>query len=896
MTKTSKPSTTQTSMQTSARTGLSSDEVLKLQREFGKNELVPEKPKSFFWKLFSALKEPTFLLLIIAATVYFILGEPRDGLIMLGFVIFMIAINVIQEWRTDKTLAALKSLSVPKITVIRDSREQEISSTDLVPGDLMLVHEGIKIPADGWILTCSDFRVNESTLTGEVESVWKKPAENFIAKAHSSTQILSQTATQSGNYWLDDYCYAGTLVTQGSATIEVSAIGAKTEYGKIGTNVASAPEDFTPLQQQVKKLVKFCAINAAFSLVLVAIITWFNLSNLSFIERLTGSILSGITLAMTMIPEEFPVILTVFLSMGAWRLAKKQSLIRHLPKAETLGSVSVLCTDKTGTLTENKMVVQTAWSFKNSKLASNSSDDKVAKNISENLHQLIETMGLGCETDAYDPMEKAMLDYCNRHGFSKKDLFSGRLISEYPFTDKLKMMGHVWKRDKNIIIAIKGSPESVFKICKLSDAELEIAKKQVQELSVLGLRVIAVATDHPATQSTVPAKITDCRLELLGLIGLSDPPRAGVAEHIATCRRAGVRVVMITGDNAHTATAIASKVGIINDDSSKPSSAQVLTGAMLDQMSAAKLKQAVQTTAIFARVTPEHKMRIVKALSANGEVVAMIGDGVNDAPALKYAHIGIAMGGQGNEVSREAADLILMDDNFSTIVASIRDGRRIYDNIKKAFSYVFATHIPVVLASLLAPLLGIDTSALLLLPLHVVILELLIDPTCSIVLERQPADCGLMSRPPRAPDEKLLSPAFLFRSLFQGFVVFATAFGSYYIFLQSAIGTGDASLARTIGLTVIILSNLFLVQVNSSEHEFAFTSIKKLIHDPIFWASNLGTIALVSLMLYTPLAGFLKLAPLSLDHIGLVFALAFVSVFWYEIVKLFKFIKRKHIL
>ena len=831
--------------------GLTNEEVKALQLKYGKNELTSQKKESFVKKVLHIISEPMFLLLMIAAVIYFILGEPRDGMIMLIFVIGIISIDVIQEWKTDKTLNALKDLSAPHINVLRDSKETQIASTDLVPGDIMMIHEGIKIPADGFVVRCSDLCVDESSLTGEAEGVWKVPAEN---------------AELSPDYWRKDYCYAGTLVTQGSAVVCVDQIGGATEYGKIGTNVAQAPEEDTPLQKQTGNLVRLCACIAAVLFVLVGVVTWFNIPDHIFADRLIESILSGVTLAMAMIPEEFPVILTVFLSMGAWRLAKKQSLVRKLPSVETLGAVSVLCVDKTGTITMNQMTVQDTW-------AADGNDEN-----------LFEMMGLACETDAYDPMEKAMLAHCEKRGIPKTHLFGGELITEYAFTNELKMMGHIWHHDGEIIIAAKGSPEGILSVCQLTDDEREAVNDKICRMSGQGLRVIAVATDRLHSESHIPTAITDCTLTLCGLVGLADPPRESVKNDIAICNKAGIRVVMITGDNGITAASIAKKIGMNNYDN-------IITGDMLEQMTDSELRESVKTVSIFSRVIPEHKMRIVKAFKDNGEIVAMTGDGVNDAPALKYADIGIAMGKRGSEVSREAADLILMDDNFSTIVDTVKDGRRIYDNIRKAVGYVFTIHIPIALTSLLAPMLGIDPANLMLLPLHVVLLELIIDPTCSIVLERQPAETDIMKRKPRNPNEKLLNTKTLFRSLMQGMVIFAASFGTYYYMLLQ--NPDNASVARSMGLAIIMLANLFLVQVNSSETDFAIVSFKQLVKDKVMWAINIITVSGLLLILYTPLNGFLKLAPFSAGQVIAVICLSAVSVLWYEVVKLIKKVHHK---
>ena len=824
-------------------TGLTNEQAKQLQARYGRNELTPKKKMGFARKVLRILAEPMFLLLLVAALIYFILGEPRDGAIMLVFVLGVISIDVIQEWKTDQTLNALKDLSAPRARVIRGGKEQEIASADLVPGDLLLLAEGVKIPADGQVLRCSDLCVDESSLTGEAEGVWKCPAEG---------------AEPSGDYWRRDTCYAGTLVTQGTAMIRVERIGAATEYGKIGLHVAAAPDEPTPLQRQTGRLVKTCAGIAAVLFALVGTVTYWNLPDHPLGERLIESVLSGITLAMAMIPEEFPVILTVFLSMGAWRLAKKHSLVRKLPSVETLGAVSVLCVDKTGTITLNRMTVQETWA------------------PSGDGHALCETMGLACETDAYDPMEKAMLAYCDGMGISKEHLFSGELVSEYAFTNELKMMGHVWRRGGKLLVAAKGSPERLLPLCRMTAEERETAGHMMIKLGREGLRVIAVGRMPLADESEIPANITDCRLEFLGLVGLADPPREGVERDIALCNRAGIRVVMITGDNGVTAAAIARKIGIQGADN-------IITTDALACMTDEELREKVKTVSIFSRVIPEHKMRIVKAFRDNGEIVAMTGDGVNDAPALKYADIGIAMGKRGSEVSREAADLILMDDNFTTIVDTVRDGRRIYDNIRKAVGYVLTIHIPIALSSLLAPMLGIAPGALFLLPLHVVLLELIIDPTCSVVLERQPAEENIMERPPRDPKEPMLTKRLLWKSLAQGLAIFAAAFGTYLFTMAG--DPANAPAARAMGLGVVMLSNLLLVQVNASARDSVFRSVRLLARDRVMWAVNLLTLAGLTLILYTPLHGVLKLAPLSAGQLLGIAGMALAATLWYEAVK-----------
>lgn len=825
--------------------GLTTETAKKLQDKYGKNLLNVEKKQTFFKKAIHVIAEPMFLLLIIAAVIYFILGEARDGAIMLVFVIGIISIDISQEWKTDKTLNALKDLSAPHITVIRDGVEKIITSCDLVPGDLMKIVEGVKIPADGLIIKSNDLCINESTLTGEAEGVWK---------------VSTYEAEPSHDHWRKDYCYAGTLVTHGAALVIVDKIGTATEYGKIAKDISEVPEEPTPLQRQTGGLVKLCTGIAAVLFALVGMFTYFNISDYEFSDRIIQSILSGITLAMAMIPEEFPVILTVFLSMGAWRLAKKQSLVRKLSSVETLGAVSVLCVDKTGTITMNEMSTQEVWTMGCEK------------------EKFFKTVGMACEIEAYDQMEKAIIEYCEDNGISRESLFSGELIYEYAFTNELKMMGHVWEKNGEITVAVKGSPERVMELCELGNNRIEFENK-IENMTKEGLRVIAVAEMKLSSRDDIPKNITDCKLSMLGLVGLADPVRESVKNDIAVCNSAGIRVVMITGDNGVTASAIANKIGMNG-------CGEIITGDMLDSMSDDELKEKIKNVNIFSRVVPEHKMRIVKAFKAMGEVVAMTGDGVNDAAALKYADIGIAMGKRGSEVSREAADLILLDDNFTTIVETVRDGRRIFDNIRKAVGYVFSIHIPIALVSLIAPMLGILPDAYMLLPLHVVLLELIIDPTCSVVLERQPAERDIMDRAPRNTKESMINKKILIKSVIQGLMMFFASFGTYLFMLNQ--DPGNVSAARSMGLAVIIIGNLLLVQVNSSNTDYMYVSMQRLIRDKVMWIVAIVTFVMLGVILYTPINHFLKLAPLSVGQLLITILIAIVSVLWYEIVKFVK--------
>lgn len=575
------------------------------------------------------------------------------------------------------------------------------------------------------------------------------------------------------------------------------------------------------------------------------------------------SILSGITLAMAMIPEEFPVVLTVFLSIGSFKLAKKNSLVKKMSSIETLGAISVLCVDKTGTITKNEMTVDSIFKY----------------NTTE--EDLCEIMGLCCLEDTYDPMEHAMLKYCKELDITDSHLYGGKVLKDYPFSNENKIMGIAWDHYNEFICACKGSPESIIKICNLSKDDEKKIKKEISRMSNKGLRVIGIAKSNLNNELDVKESLFDYEFEFCGLVGLIDPPKESIKEDIKLCNKAGIRVIMITGDNGITASSIAKSVGIKNSDN-------IITGEEIDKMTFEELKNEVKNVSIFSRVIPEHKLKIVKALKENGEIVAMTGDGVNDAPALKCADIGISMGLRGSEVSKEASDLVLMDDNFSTIVSTIEDGRRIYDNIKKAIGYILVIHIPIALSSLFGPLLNINPSNLLLLPIHVVLLELIIDPTCSIVLERQPKEKNIMSRKPRNNKSKILSFKRLIKSITQGLVLFVASFLTYYLTLKYNITSVNTS--RTMGLVIIMLGNLFLVQVNSSDIDYALTTIKKLTKDKVMWLINIITILGILIIVYTPINKYLKLTILSLKEIIWVLFISFISVFWYEIVK---FIKNK---
>ncbi len=820
-----KPNLQEISFSVDKLSGLTDAEITKSRFEHGANVLKAKAKRNIFQKVLHVLMEPMFLLLFGAASIYFLVGEVTDGVIMLCCVLFVSGIEFFQEQKTDKALEALNTLSAINIRVIRNGKTVVVGSEDLVVGDLVVLAEGDKIPADGVILETQGLGVNESALTGESAVVHKKLVDN------------------SKERFKLNMCYAGCDVTNGSAVIRLTAVGSQTEYGKIGSTLDSIEKVKTPLEKQIGHLIAICTIISLTFCIIVTVVNFFYNSGLALGDRIVESVLSGITMAMATIPEEIPVVLTVFLAMGAWKLAQQHALTRNMKAVETLGAVTVLCTDKTGTLTQNKMTVQEVFT---------DSPDfaKVA--------------ALACPKTPYDPMEIAIQDYALQHG-ADASLYQAPLVREYLFNNEDKMMGQVWDLDDQRLLCVKGAYETVLPLCDLSKTQLAQIIEQAKAFSSLGYRVLALAEQTKVTR--FHAELEDYRLDFVGLIALVDPPRVGVKNSVKLCQGAGVRIIMITGDNGETAEGVARQIGLRN-------CSEVITGTMLEKMSDQELKERVKTTNIFARVYPDHKMRIVKALQDNHEVVAMTGDGVNDAPALKKAEIGIAMGQRGTNVAKEAADLILMDDKFSTIVDAIANGRTIYSNIKKAISYILVVHIPIILISLFVPLAGLP---LLLLPVHVVLLELIIDPTSSIVFQRLKAEANVMKRPPRPLGEPLLNFPTIARCLLQGAVIFGVVFLSYLYLIR----TGAAqNLASTFAFVTLIFSNVLVVYVLQSD-ELALKNFFLDFKDKVIVIINVVIVAVLLLLIYIPLfnrlIGAVPLGPLELlAAIGLAILATFV--------------------
>ena len=808
--------------------GLNDNEVIQSREKNGTNELSPKKKEPLIIKILEIFKEPMFLLLIIAASVYFIVGEYGDGIVMLVFVIGICFIEFIQETKTDKALEELNKLSSLNVRVIRNNKEEVISSDEIVVGDIVLLEEGDKVPADGEVLYAQSLGVNESSLTGESEVVYKT------------------TKNDENNHFKLNKCYSGTDITSGMGIIRITSVGNKTELGLIGESINSVKKEKTPLEIQINKLVFVCTIISGIIFILTLIITYINHPELALSKRIVESILAGITIAMATIPEEIPVVLTVFLAMGAWELTKEKTLTRNMKTIETLGAVNVLCTDKTGTLTENKMEVQDTYECSNT---------------------FLETLYYACPLVAYDPMEIAIKKYCEK---KEKINIKSQITKEYAFTSETKMMGQLWNDE---LLCVKGAYESVLPLCNLSKNEYEKIEAKIKEFASEGYRVLAVAKNNNLKE--IPNKLYDSELSFEGLIALYDPPRYGVKASLEKCYSAGIRVIMITGDNGETAKGIAKKINLENYN-------EVITGIELEKMTDDELFEKVKTVNIFARVYPNHKMRIVNALQKNKKIVAMTGDGVNDAPALKKANVGIAMGQRGTNVAKESADLILLDDNFNTIIKAIENGRNIYINIRKAVSYVIAIHVPIALLSLLVQSFKLPT---LLLPIHVMLLELLIDPTSSIIFQRIKPSKDIMKDKPRTINEPILNTKNLIKIILQGLLIFIIIFITYMYLIKS---NKDVNLAITVAYSSLVLS-IMLIAYQLKNNKLTIINFLNSFKDKVSFIVNFGITVGLLIYIYSPFFNPLAhTTPLTIKWWLYIIIIVLLAVLPFDIIKVIK--------
>ena len=827
---------------------------IRLKNE-GLNALPLSGQRSLLGIAWEVVREPMFLLLVVAGAIYLLLGDVSDALMLLGFVSVVMAITIYQQNKTERVLEALRDLTSPRALVLRDGVEQRIAGCEVVRGDLLILSEGDRVPADAVLISCHHFSADESLLTGESVAVSK------IAQSNADISAIASVSPPGGDNL--PFIYSGSLVVLGRGKALVLATGLSSEIGKIGNALQGLAIETTPLQSEIRRLVTTLAVLGVMLSLLLLII--YGITRGNWLHGL----LSGITLAMSILPEEYPVVLTVFMAMGAWRISKHRVLTRRAETVEALGSATVMCVDKTGTLTFNQMAVQ-QLSVNNDIFVSGESSHQMP----ELFHELAEFSILASEISPFDPMEKAIHALGKQYLSDTEHLHGDwQLAHEYALSTQLLALSHVWKavdRD-DYVVAAKGAPEAIADLCHFNAEQLEVLARQVDKLAVQGMRVLGVAKAC-YSGSVWPDIQHDFEFEFLGLIGLADPVRPTVAPAIKECNAAGIRVVMITGDYPATAAAIAAQIGLAVGNGG------IVTGPELSLMDEMTLRERIRHSNLFARMVPEQKLRLVNALKANGEVVAMTGDGVNDAPALKAAHIGIAMGGRGTDVAREAAALVLLDDDFASIVHAVRLGRGIFDNLRKGMAYIFAVHIPIVGLSLIPLLLG---WAPVFAPVHIVFLEMIINPACSVAFEAEPAEPNVMQRPPRPTKEALFGQRVLILSLIQGlFVLLATLLVLGYAL---HLGASD-ELARALTFSTVVIGNLGLILVNRSWRHSILGTVKK--YNPALWWVITAALIFLMLVLSVPmLRGIFHFAPVSpLQFLYCVMA-GLASVLWFELYK-----------
>ncbi len=836
--------------------GLTRHAAAQRLRDEGANELPSTRPRGVLAIAASVIREPMLLLLLGGGALYLILGDVHEALFLLFFVLVVLSITFYQERKTERVLEALRDLSSPRALVIRDGDEMRIAGRDVVRDDIVILAEGDRVPADAQVLWCSNLATDESLLTGESATVRKRADEVGGERPRPGGDDLA-------------YVFAGTLVVSGKAAAKVAATGVNTELGRIGRTLhALAPQD-TPMQTETRRLVRLFAV-AGLTLCVIAVIAY----GARYGDWLRG-LLAGIAFAMAVLPEEFPVILTVFLALGAWRISRANVLTRRLPAIEALGAATVLCVDKTGTITQNRMSVARLWA--NDEYLDVSA---ARETLPESFHELIEFAILASQRDPFDPMERALRSLGESTLAQTEHLHADwELAREYPLSPELLALSHVWRAPDRAryVVAAKGAPEAIVDLCHLEATRQRVIEESVQALAARGLRVLGVA-QASFREPKLPHHQHDFDFRFVGLVGLIDPVRETVPDAIAACREAGIRVVMITGDYAGTALNVAEKIGFGSTD--------VLTGTELNALDDTALRERVRNTNIYARVAPEQKLRLVDALKANDEIVAMTGDGVNDAPALKSAQIGIAMGARGTDVAREAADLVLLDDDFASIVAAVRHGRRIADNLHKAFAYILAVHVPIAGLSLLPILFG---WPLILTPVHIAFLQLIIDPTSSIVLEAEHLDPNAMRRPPRPRDEPLFTRRAFLVSALQGGGVLLVMLGVTALTLYRDLGDAEA---RALTFTALVVANLALVLTNRSWSRSAVAMLR--VPNPALWWVIGGTVAGMAAVLYVPaLQTLFRFSRLHVADISFCIAAGLIGVVWFEWFK-HRFTRTRH--
>ena len=836
--------------------GLTTDEAQRRLAAEGPNELPGTRKRGWLHILLETVKEPMFLLLLACGALYLFLGDREEAIMLLFFVAVVIGITYFQEKRSENALDALRDLSSPRALVRRDGQWVRIAGRDVVRGDIMMLSEGDRVPADAVVLSCTNLNIDESLLTGESVPVRKAEWDGVSAMARPGGEDVPSV-------------YSGTLVVSGQGVAEVRHIGVNTEMGKIGKALQTVDTEKPPLQHEVNGLIRLMGTVGLVLCVIVTVV--YSLTNGGNFVAWQRGFLSGLAMAMGVLPEEFPVVLTIFMAMGAWRMSQNQVLTRHMPAIETLGSATVLCVDKTGTLTMNRMTVR--------KLAAGGEYFRVPADglrgiLPEPFHELVEYAVLACESDPFDPMERAILDLGQGALQGTEHLHEDwEFQREYPLSKQLLALSHAWQMHSGDgSVAAKGAPEAILDLCHMPQEKRDIIMQQVLDMAGDGLRVLGVARASADT-AHLPENQHDFDFEFVGLVGLADPIRSTVPEAVAQCHHAGVRVVMITGDYPGTAESIAREIGLKHPE-------HVITGPELESMSEDEVSRRIRDVSVFARMVPEQKLRLVQALKANGEIVAMTGDGVNDAPALKNAHIGIAMGERGTDVARESAAIVLLKDDFNSIVAAVRMGRRIFDNIRKAMGYILAVHVPIAGLCLVPVLLR---WPLILQPVHIVFLELIIDPTCSVVFEGEPEEADIMDRPPRDPSRPTFSRKTVTISLLQGAGILIAVLAVFGLALfRWNLPEPDA---RGLAFATLIVANVALILANRSWTR----SILHTLHTPnrSLWWVIAAAFCLLAVTLYVPGASSLfKMSAQHLRDLAVAVAVGCSTILWFELFKM----------
>ncbi|MGC8659419.1 MAG: cation-translocating P-type ATPase [Desulfomonilaceae bacterium] len=819
----------------------------------GYNELPSSRRRTVWDIALKVIREPMFVLLVGCGIIYLLLGNAKEAAILLGFVIVVMGITLKQEKKAERALESLRDLSSPRALVIRDNELRRIPGREVVCGDLTVLSEGDRVPADGVLLYSLNLMVDESILTGESAPVGKVSGDD---------NCQMKTAGGDGIACV----YSGTMVVQGKGIARVRAVGVNTEIGKIGKTLQRLKTTETKVQRETRTLVRNLAILGLG--LCVAVVTIYGLKQGNWLNAL----LAGITLAMATLPEEFPVVLTIFFALGAWRISKIKVLTRNLMAIETLGSATVLCVDKTGTITQNQMSVM-KLSVDDRIIPINADQDL---SVPEEVHEVLEFGILAGNVDPFDPMERALKKLGERILVNSEHLHhKWKLVRQYPLSKELLSVAHVWKSGQNekYVVAAKGAPEAIIDLCHMDSTRSARILDLTHSMASEGLRVLGVAKTS-CDNVPLPENQHNFPFEFIGLIGFADPIRPSVPSALLDCYEAGVRVIMITGDYPETAQSIAKQAGLKKWD-------QIITGAEMEIIGPEELRERLKTVNVFARAIPEQKLRIVDALKANGDIVAMTGDGVNDAPALKAANIGIAMGGRGSDVARESAELVLLNDDFLSIVETIKTGRRIYDNLRKTMTYIFAIHVPIAGMSFIPILLG---WPLVLYPVHVAFLELIIDPACSLVFEAEPEESNVMRRPPRRSDERLFGIKTIGVSLLQGVGVLFVVALVYAITLYRGHSEPDA---RALTFTTLVVANLGLILANRS---WSQTIIRTLtIPNKALWAVISGTLVFLGAVLsISTLRDLFHFSKLHINDLVLCFSAGVLSILWFEGLKIFR--------